>query len=231
MVVGGAGNDNLNAAFYPAAYDEVLAVAGTTDTDEKAGLSNYGTWVDVSAPAINITTTFLGGDWGPVNGTSFAAPFASGLAGLLRSQHPEWTPGMVKTHIEHTTDPIDALNPSYAGKLGSGRINAGAAVSIAPHPILTLKSTAVNGDPLGRPTQGESASLAITLSNDWLEALGTTGILTTTDPLVTIDQAGGFIWRHSSWGHRRQHSGIHFLSGAGSRVQPSYPILSTSLSQ
>ena len=188
VVVGGAGNDNLNAAFYPAAYDEVLAVAGTTETDEKAGLSNYGTWVDVSAPAINITTTFLGGDWGPVNGTSFAAPFASGLAGLLRSQHPDWTPGMVKTHIEHTADAIDALNQSYAGKLGSGRIDAGAAVSIAPHPILTLKSTAVNGDPLGRPTQGESASLAITLSNDWLEALGTTGILTTTDPLVTIDQ-------------------------------------------
>lgn len=89
VVVGGAGNDNLNAAFYPAAYDEVLAVAGTTATDEKATLSNYGTWVDVSAPAINITTTFLGGDWGPVNGTSFAAPFVSGLAGLLHSQHLE----------------------------------------------------------------------------------------------------------------------------------------------
>jgi hypothetical protein len=53
---------------------------------------------------------------------------------------------------------------------------------------LVLKSTAVNGDPLGRPTQGESASLAITLSNDWLEAMGTTGNLTTSDPLVTIGQ-------------------------------------------
>jgi subtilisin family serine protease/NDP-sugar pyrophosphorylase family protein len=189
VVVGGAGNDNLNAAFYPAAYDEVLAVAGTTDTDEKATLSNYGIWVDVSAPAINITTTFLGGDWGPVNGTSFAAPFVSGLAGLLRSQHPDWTPGMVMTHIEHTTDAIDALNPTYAGKLGSGRINAAAAVTIAPHPILTLVSTKVNGDPQGRPTQGEEATLEVTLGNNWNGASEVTGTLTTTDSYVTIGQA------------------------------------------
>lgn len=91
-------------------------------------------------------------------------------------------------HVEHTANSIDALNPSYAGKLGSGRIDTAAAVSIAPQPILTLKSTAVNGDPLGRPTQGERSSLAITLSNDWLNAMGTIGTLTTTDPLVTIHQ-------------------------------------------
>ncbi len=40
MIVGGAGNDNINTPFYPAAYEDVLAVAGTTVTDTKAIFSN-----------------------------------------------------------------------------------------------------------------------------------------------------------------------------------------------
>ncbi len=188
VVVGGAGNDNLSTPFYPAAYDEVIAVAGTTNTDTKAAFSDYGSWVDLSAPGEAITTTFLGGDWGPVNGTSFAAPFVSGLAGLIRSQRPDWSPAVVKAQIDHTADSIDALNPAYAGQLGSGRVDAAAAVTIAPHPILALQSTSINGDPLGRPTPGEAAALDVTLYNDWLQANGIAGVLTTTDPLVTITQ-------------------------------------------
>ncbi|MCK4316071.1 MAG: S8 family serine peptidase, partial [Anaerolineae bacterium] len=61
VVVGGAGNDDKSDPFYPAAYDEyVLAVAGTSSGDTKVGTSNYGTWVDVSAPGEVITTTFSG---------------------------------------------------------------------------------------------------------------------------------------------------------------------------
>jgi len=81
VVVAGAGNDNTSAPFYPAAYPEVLAVAGTTQADTKASFSDYGAWVDVSAPAVAITTTFMGGDWGPADGTSFGTAFVSGLAG------------------------------------------------------------------------------------------------------------------------------------------------------
>ncbi len=151
IVVGGAGNDNVSAPFYPAAYEEVLAVAGTDEGDLKAGYSNYGSWVDLAAPGMNITTTFLGGDWGPANGSSFAAPFVSGLAGLIRSQHSDWPAALVQAQIDHTTDPIDALNPAYARQLGSGRINAATAVTQPPHPILSLQSTAVDGDPKAGP--------------------------------------------------------------------------------
>ncbi len=192
VVVGGAGNDNLSTPFYPAAYDEVIAVAGTTNTDTKAAFSDYGSWVDLSAPGEAITTTFLGGDWGPVNGTSFAAPFVSGLAGLIRAQRPDWSPAVVKAQMERTADPIEALNPGYVGMLGSGRIDAGQAILVEPHPILSVQSTAINNDPLGRPTPGESVTLQVTLANEWWLAQSVTGTLTTTDPLVTItaNQAG-----------------------------------------
>jgi len=188
VVVGGAGNDNVSTLFYPAAYDNVLAVAGTTADDTKAEFSDYGTWVDISAPAVEITTTYLGGDWGPANGTSLAAPFVAGMAALIRSQRPDWSAALVRNQLLQTADNTDALDPAYAGKLGAGRVNAAQATQ-DPYPIITLADTTINGDPLGRPTPGETATLVVTLRNDWWDATGVTGTLTTADPYVTLGQA------------------------------------------
>ena len=187
VVVGGAGNNNSNAPFYPAAYDEVLAVAGTTSADTKVGTSNYGTWVDVSAPGENILTTFSGGGYGSTSGTSMAAPFASGMAGLLRSQHPGWSANMVRAQIVHTTDSIDSANPAYTGQLGSGRINAANAMQ-APHPLLSISGLTVNGAPGGRPDPNSSNnSLIVQVANGWLDATNVVGTLSESDPFVTIE--------------------------------------------
>jgi len=188
VVVGGAGNDNVSTPFYPAAYENVLAVAGTTSADTKATFSDYGTWVNISAPAVEITTTYLGGDWGPANGTSLAAPFVAGVAALIRSQRPGWGAALVRNQLLQTADNIDTLNPAYAGQLGAGRVNTAQATQ-DPYPIITLVDTTINGDPLGRPTPGEAAALAVTLRNDWWDATGVTGTLTTADPYVTLGQA------------------------------------------
>jgi subtilisin family serine protease len=187
VVVGGAGNDDRSDAFYPAAYDDyVLAVAGTTSGDTKVGTSNYGTWVDVSAPGEAITTTFDGGVYGSTSGTSMAAPFAAGLAGLLRSQHPAWSANMARAQIVQTADGIDGLNPGYAGKLGSGRIDADQAVSTAAQPLLSYQSHAVDGEPNGRPEPGSTVDLDLTLTNEWADATNVQTTLNTGDPYVTL---------------------------------------------
>ena len=131
VVVSSAGNDRGDAPVYPAAYDPVLAVTGTDSGDVKPAAANYGTWVDVSAPGQDIVTTFDGGGYRSISGTSFATPFVSGLAGLLRSQHPEWSLAEVRAQIARTADDIDGLNPGFEGQLGSGRINAARAVTQA----------------------------------------------------------------------------------------------------
>jgi subtilisin family serine protease len=131
VVVSSAGNDGDDAPVYPAAYDPVLAVTGTDSGDVKAAVANYGAWVDVSAPGQDIVTTVNNGGYGSISGTSFATPFVSGLAGLLRSQHPNWSPTEVRAHIVNTADDIDGLNPGFEGQLGSGRINAARAVAQA----------------------------------------------------------------------------------------------------
>ena len=75
--------------------------------------------MDLSAPAVDITTTYMGGDYGSVEGTSFSTPFVSGVAGLILSQHPEWNQTLVRSQLTHTADPLDAANPGYVGLLGA----------------------------------------------------------------------------------------------------------------
>ncbi len=129
-VVHAAGNDNLDDPDY-LDFDPkttVLSVAGTGPSDVRWSSSNYGYWVDVSAPASNILSTSSEfGNPGYLNywGTSFAAPMVSGLALLIRSAMPSLTKDQVDSLIVLTADAIDSLHiPEYWGKLGSGRINA-----------------------------------------------------------------------------------------------------------
>ena len=60
---------------------------------------------------------------GPFSGTSMAAPVVSGAAALLKSLYPNWNNIQIMKALLSTADSIDSVNPSYIGKLGSGRIN------------------------------------------------------------------------------------------------------------
>jgi len=140
--------------------------------------------VDVSAPGQDILSTTLG-EYSSDSGTSYAAPFVSGAAGLLLSMHPEWTPAMVRGQFAHTSDNIDSLNPDHAGLLGSGRLNATLAMQ-PPQPILTYQSYSGNGVVNFRPDFGSTVDLTVSLINDWSDAVGVTGTLSSTDSYVTI---------------------------------------------
>lgn len=54
ITVASAGNSNSSTPTYPASYDHVIAVAATDSDDEKASFSNYGDWVDIAAPGVDI---------------------------------------------------------------------------------------------------------------------------------------------------------------------------------
>ena len=133
--VAAAGNDNTSQVFYPAGYDHVISVASTTTNDAKSSFSNYGGWVDVSAPGSAIRSTYFNSSFTPtyanLQGTSMASPMVAGLAGLVWSVNPEMSPDQIIECVISTTDDISAANPSFLNQLGTGRINAHEAVLCA----------------------------------------------------------------------------------------------------
>ncbi|MCX5750807.1 MAG: S8 family serine peptidase [Candidatus Saganbacteria bacterium] len=152
VIVAAAGNSGSSSPFYPAAYTNVIAVAATDQSDKRAvwggESSNYGTWVDISAPGTDIYSTTYNSptSYGLKSGTSMAAPFVSGLAALIKGQHPTWGQAEITAKIQTTADNIDSLNPGYEGKLGSGRINVGNALGGFLAYIATpSRNSAING--------------------------------------------------------------------------------------
>lgn len=85
VVVAAAGNEDTGLPIYPAYYDNCIAVTSSTENDTLAPLSNFGDWVDVAAPGVNIYSTLPDNSYGYKSGTSFATAYVSGLAALLFS--------------------------------------------------------------------------------------------------------------------------------------------------
>jgi len=148
--VAASGNSGETEERYPAALDNVIAVAGTNHNDEKMNffdehydkwiISNYGDWIDVAAPAVNIYSTMptyhvsmnddgYQQDYDYGTGSSYACPLVAGIAGLILSKNPHLSPDDVKTIICDNVDPY--ISDVY---IGSGRINANKALNSVNSP-------------------------------------------------------------------------------------------------
>lgn len=120
VVVFAAGNENDEVKYYsPANHPEVICVAASDFKDNRAGFSNFGNEVTVSAPGQEILSTQLQGGYTTKRGTSMAAPHVSGLAALILSKKPELNQDQIKDQIQKNCDKIFTDKP-----VGSGRINA-----------------------------------------------------------------------------------------------------------
>ncbi|MFO0434623.1 MAG: S8 family serine peptidase, partial [Sphingobacteriaceae bacterium] len=134
IIIVSAGNDNNSVLHYPAAYNNVYAVAACSGTNVKSSFSCFGTWVDITAPGNNINSTLPGNNYGQQSGTSMACPLVAGLAGLMLSKYPGMTQTDVLNCISTTAANIYTIsgNAAYTPNLlGAGRINAFQAMQCA----------------------------------------------------------------------------------------------------
>ncbi|AJF68770.1 S8 family serine peptidase [Streptomyces vietnamensis] len=117
----------------PAELPGVVTVAanGTSGTS-KASFSNYGSNViEVSAPGESVYSTAPGGKYATLSGTSMASPHVAGVAALLASANPAYTPADIRAKLgEQATDlacPADARCTGTTAKnsfFGEGRVDA-----------------------------------------------------------------------------------------------------------
>ncbi|MEB3330707.1 MAG: S8 family serine peptidase [Candidatus Sericytochromatia bacterium] len=136
VVVAAMGNEGKALKNYPAAIPGVIAVGATSRTDKPASFSTRGPWISVAAPGVDIWSTAptyavtmsrgkdapLGVGEGKLSGTSMATPMVAGLAALIVSAHPAWTPAQVKAAIVRGVVP---LGDGFNARTGHGRIDAG----------------------------------------------------------------------------------------------------------
>lgn len=169
LIVAAAGNASTEAEFFPAAYDNVLSVAGTQESNVRATFTNFGTWVDVSAPGVGIFTTNLtnpSNNYRSVQGTSFSSPIVAGVAALVKAQFPSYTPQQLAEQIRVSSDKasLNAANPSHIGKLGFGIVDAYAALTVASPAVRAQSAKLVNASG-GPPQSGEKGFLTVTFKN------------------------------------------------------------------
>lgn len=133
-VVTSAGNDATETDIlfpFPGHKASCLTIAAVDSLKAKADFSNFGLKVDVCAPGTRVYSPYLDTSYAWWDGTSFAAPFVTGLAALIYSVHPSASDDEVSGIIHQTAIDIDSLNPGLEGKLGSGLIDPLAAIELA----------------------------------------------------------------------------------------------------
>jgi subtilisin family serine protease len=132
LYVVAAGNSGLNTDVYAFApctspAPNVLCVGASDDRDARAWFSNYGAHtVDVFAPGVQIDSTWRGGGYRFLNGTSMAAPHVAGEAALALAADPIASTAQLKAAVIASADPVSGLS---AVSVAGGRADAAEAVS------------------------------------------------------------------------------------------------------
>ncbi|MBI2570109.1 MAG: S8 family serine peptidase [Candidatus Schekmanbacteria bacterium] len=212
VIVAAAGNAGTSAPFYPAANNHVYAVAAIDHTGARTSFSSYGGFVDIAAPGADIQSTLPGNAYAGWNGTSMAAPFVTGIIGLLAAQHPSWNPHLLTEQVSRTAKSVPATD------VGAGLATAGAALQTAVLPVISVAAATVSdpgpsGDGDGRLDLGESIALTVTLRSDFGDLAGLTGTLSTAAAGVWISDDGG-TWEAVRSGESASTGGDPFLLSA-----------------
>lgn len=127
IFVAAAGNNAMNndlSPNYPANYSGVISVGSSDSSDRRSSFSNFGSsTVEVFAPGTAIVSTYPGGVYKSLSGTSMATPQVAGALALALSLRPGLTPE------EAAADLCDSAAGVLTGVSECGRMDVGAFIA------------------------------------------------------------------------------------------------------
>nr|MCU0239528.1 S8 family serine peptidase [Pyrinomonadaceae bacterium] len=129
LVVQSAGNSSQTNPRFPTNTESknFMFVGSSDAADNRSSFSDYGDWVDISAPGSFIWTTKGSDKYLDMNGTSYSAPIVSAAAALLAAHNPALSPSQIRQCLRDSVD----VKPQLAGmNATSGRLNLHKALSL-----------------------------------------------------------------------------------------------------
>ncbi len=113
LSIAAAGNDGNSSLSYPGSYNSVMSVGAVDSSKNIASFSQYNAQVEISAPGVNVKSTWKNNSYNTISGTSMATPHVAGVAALVWSYHTNCTAQNVR----------DALNATAEDRGATGRDN------------------------------------------------------------------------------------------------------------
>lgn len=113
-----AGNSDDDACFYsPSRLPSVLSVGASDSNDFKAVFSNFGSCVALSAPGVNIVSSYIGSNTATaqLSGTSMASPHVAGVIALVWQQDKSLTNIQVQNMVVQWATPNVVQGASING--------------------------------------------------------------------------------------------------------------------
>ena len=126
LLVAASGNNGGQVQF-PAQYGSVIAVGATNSSDQVTSWSNKGSSLEIVAPGLSVRSTWKGGSYETLDGTSMATPHVAGVCALMRGLPESLAPEDPRTQLQITADDLYAEGRDTTS--GFGLVDAEEAVT------------------------------------------------------------------------------------------------------